>query len=162
MNLTFLRRLFSTSWLLLLGVPGLLLAESDVQEQKQRGELLYSRVCQSCHLPQGQGIPGMFPPLAKVDWVVAAKPDRLVRLILHGMAGPVQINGETFVTPAPLMPPQADLSDEQIANILTYIRSAWGNEAAPVKTEQVTRIRAEEQGRTALWTEEELLKISVE
>lgn len=104
----------------------------------------------------------MFPPLAGSDWVTAKKPDRLIRMVLHGITGPIKINGQLFTTPAPMMPGQATLSDEQIANVLTYIRNSWNNQAGAVKPEEVASIREAEKARATPWTEVELLKISVE
>ncbi len=125
------------------------------------GQQVYMTVCFACHQPTGLGLPNMFPPLAGSDWVKAPKPDRLIRNVLHGITGPLTINGKPFTTPAPLMPPQgAALNDQQIADVLSYIRSSWGNQASAVTPEQVKTVRAAEQSRTAMWTEAELLKIA--
>ena len=120
-------------------------------------------VCFACHQPTGMGLPNMFPPLAGSDWVKAKKADRLIRIVLHGLNGPVQVNGVPFTTPAPLMPPQgAALSDQQIADVLTYVRAEFGGGASEVTADQVKAIRDAEKARAAMWTEAELLKISVE
>jgi nitrite reductase (NO-forming) len=109
------------------------------------------------------GLPSMFPPLADTDWANAAKPDRIIRMVLHGFMGPITINSKPFTTPAPLMPPQgAALSDQQIADVLTYVRSSFGNNASAVKPEQVKAIREAEKARTTMWTEAEILKIPVQ
>ena len=90
----------------------------------------------------------------------ASKPDRLIRMVLHGFTGPITINGKPFTTPAPLMPPQgAALSDQQIADVLTYVRQSFGNKASIVTPEQVKAIREAEKARAAMWTEAEILKI---
>ena len=105
----------------------------------------------------------MFPPLASSDWVAAKKPDRIIRMVLHGFTGPITLNGKPFASPAPLMPPQgAALSDTQIADVLTYVRNSFGNKAGAVTPEQVAAIRAAEKARSAMWTEAEILKIPVE
>ena len=120
-------------------------------------------VCFACHQPAGQGLPNMFPALASSDWVNARKPDRMIRMVLHGFTGPITINGKPFTTPAPLMPPQgAALSDQQIADVLTYVRGSFGNTAGAVAPDQVKAIRESEKARTAMWTEAEILKIPVE
>ena len=125
------------------------------------GQQVYMTVCFACHQPTGMGLPNMFPPLAGSDWVTAPKPDRLIRNVLHGVTGPITINGKPFTTPAPMMPPQgAALSDQQIADVLTYVRSSWGNNASAVTPDQVKAIRDAENARTAMWTEAELLKIA--
>lgn len=143
-----------------------LLFTSSTQAQDAavaRGQTVYMQVCFACHQPTGLGLPGMFPPLAGSDWTAAKKPDRMIRMVLHGLTGPVTINGKPFATPAPLMPPQgAALSDTQIADVLTYVRDAYGNKASAVTPEQVAAIREAEKARTAMWTEAELLKIPVE
>ena len=118
-------------------------------------------VCFACHQPTGTGLPNMFPPLAGSDWLSAPKPDRIIRIVLHGITGPITINGKPFSTPAPMMPPQgAALSDQQIADVLTFVRSSWGNNASAVTPDQVKAIRDAEKARTAMWTEAELLKIA--
>jgi mono/diheme cytochrome c family protein len=127
-----------------------------------RGQAVYMQVCFACHQPTGMGLPPMFPPLAGSDWVNVNKPDRIIRMVLHGFTGPITINGKPFTSPAPLMPAQgAALSDAQIADVLTYVRSSFGNKAGDVTTEQVKAIRDAEKGRAAMWTEAEILKIPV-
>ncbi|MEZ5385507.1 MAG: cytochrome c [Prosthecobacter sp.] len=129
----------------------------------ERGKTIYMQVCFACHQPTGLGLPGMFPPLVGSDWTTAKKPDRMIRMVLHGFAGPITINGKPFATPAPLMPPQgAALSDNQIADVLTYVRDAFGGKASAVTPDEVKAIRDAEKARTAMWTEAELQKIPVE
>lgn len=136
-------------------------ADPGLEAQLAEGQKTYMMVCFACHQPTGQGLPNMFPPLAGSDWVLAPKPDRIIRNVLHGMMGPLTINGKAFTSPAPMMPPQgAMLSNEQVANVLTYIRNAWGNKASTVTADQVQAIREAEKARTAMWTEAELLKIA--
>ena len=132
-----------------------------MEAQKQAGQQTYMTVCFACHLPAGQGLPGMLPPLAGSDWVTAEKPDRLIRVVLHGITGPITLNGKPFTSPAPIMPAQGVLSDEQIANVLTFVRNTFGNSAPAVNASEVAAIRMAEATRTTLWTEAELLKIPV-
>ena len=130
---------------------------------KERGKTAYMAVCFACHQPTGMGLPNMFPPLAGSDWVKAKKADRIIRIVLHGLSGPVQVNGVPFTTPAPLMPPQGSASsDQQIADVLTYVRAEFGGGASDVTVDQVKAIRDAEKARAAMWTEAELLKIAVE
>ncbi len=132
-------------------------------ESLARGQTVYMQVCFACHQPTGLGLPGMFPPLASSDWVAAKKPDRIIRMVLHGFTGPITLNGKPFTSPAPLMPPQgAALSDKQIADVLTYVRNNFGNKAAAVTPEQVAAIREAEKARSAMWTEAEISKIPTE
>jgi len=133
------------------------------QDSLARGQTVYMQVCFACHQPTGLGLPGMFPPLASSDWVAAKKPDRIIRMVLHGFTGPITLNGKPFASPAPLMPPQgAALSDTQIADVLSYVRSSFGNQASAVTPEQVAAIREAEKARSAMWTEAEILKIPTE
>lgn len=127
------------------------------------GQRIYSTVCIACHQPTGQGLPPMFPPLAGSDWVNVKKPDRMIRMVLHGFTGPFTLNGQPFTSPAPLMPPQGGaLNDEQIAGVLSYVRSNFGNKAGAVTPAEVAAIREAEKARSAMWTEAEILKIPTE
>jgi mono/diheme cytochrome c family protein len=122
-------------------------------------QAIYQRACQSCHGAEGQGQPGLYPPLAGVDWVTAPRPDRLIRIVLHGMVGPFSVNGRPFATPTPFMPGHAaTLSDAEIANLLTWLRRSMGNDAPPVTPAAVTAIRTTPPERKSMWTAAELLK----
>lgn len=154
---------FSIAILSSLTIPRTSAQDAALEAQKKAGQTIYMTVCFACHQPTGMGLPGMFPALAGSDWANAAKPDRIIRMVLHGFTGPITINGKPFTTPAPLMPPQgAALSDQQIADVLTYVRSSFGNNAGAVKPEQVKSIREADKARTAMWTEAEILKIPVQ
>jgi len=85
---------------------------------------------------------------------VIGKPDLLPRIVLHGLAGPIKVNGRTWAFEMP--PLGAALSDEQIAGVVTYIRREWEHTASPVSVETVKAIRAEHKDRTKSWTAEEL------
>jgi nitrite reductase (NO-forming) len=127
-----------------------------------KGSQVYMQVCFACHQPTGLGLPGMFPPLASSDWASAPKPDRLIRMVLHGVTGLITLNGKPFTTSAPIMPPQgAALNDDQIASVLTYVRNSFGNKGSTVTPEQVKTIREAEKARAAMWTQAELEKIPV-
>ena len=144
-------------------LPFASLLHADDAASIARGQAVYMQVCFACHQPTGMGLPPMFPPLASSDWVNARKPDRIIRMVLHGFTGPITLNGKPFTSPAPLMPAQgASLSDSQIADVLTFVRSSFGNKASAVTADQVKAIREAEKARTAMWTEAEILKIPVE
>lgn len=157
--------LFSTTSaasLLLISTPLLFAQEATTPapESLSRGQTVYMQVCFACHQPTGQGLPNMFPPLAGSDWVAAKSPGRIIRMILHGFTGPFMLNGAPFKSPAPLMPAQgAALNDQQIADVLTYVRNSFGNTASAVTPEEVKAIREAEKARSAMWTEAELLTI---
>ena len=143
-----------------LAVSLLQAADAAVQAQAAEGQKVYMMVCFACHQPTGMGMPNMFPPLAGSDWANAPKADRIIRIVLHGLSGPVTVKGLPFNTPAPIMPPQgAMLNDTQIANVLTYIRNSFGNAAGAVSPDEVKAIRAGE-NRTLPWTQTELQKVA--
>ena len=122
------------------------------------GQELFSSRCGVCHGPLGQGQPGKFPPLAGSEWVRAPSPGRPIRIVLNSVNGEIQVKGETYNDPA--MPPWRDAAtDEEIAAILTYVRQAWGNNAPPVKPEQVKEIREKTSDRGTQWTAPELLTV---
>jgi mono/diheme cytochrome c family protein len=122
--------------------------------QQDEGARIYARACASCHMAQGQGVDGTFPPLIDSEWVTG-DPGHLVRIVLHGVTGPIMVGGEEY---AGTMPPQgAALKDDEIAALSTYIRSSWGNDASPVTAAEVAAIRAASRTRTAPWTAEELI-----
>jgi mono/diheme cytochrome c family protein len=107
-------------------------------EQYLTGEAVYTKYCITCHQQDGQGIPDAFPPLAGGEWVVGDE-GRLVRLVLNGMQGPITVRGERFNN---VMTPHGFLSDGQIAAVLTYVRSSFGNHAPPVDSATVAAVRA--------------------
>ncbi|MES2440909.1 MAG: c-type cytochrome [Verrucomicrobiota bacterium] len=123
----------------------------------QDGQQLFTLYCSACHGADGKGATGgTFPPLAESPWL-AGDADRAVKITLKGLTGPVDVLGKTYNLE---MPPQgAVLPDDQIAAILTYARSAWGNQAGPVTADQVKAIRATVEDRKMPWTAEELLKL---
>lgn len=119
---------------------------------KPDGKAVYTQVCAACHQATGQGITGAFPPLAGSDWV-SGEPKKLAALVLHGLAGEIVVNGTTYNG---VMPPwEAQLSDADIAAVLTYIRSDWGNSSPPVDAAMVSEIRGSNKGR-APWSAAEL------
>ena len=102
------------------------------------GQILYQTYCVGCHQAEGQGIPGTFPPLAKSDYLMADT-SRTIQTVLNGLSGPVQVNGQQYDG---TMPPMGHLKDEDIADILTYVRSSWGNTGSPVSAAEVAAVRA--------------------
>jgi glucose/arabinose dehydrogenase/mono/diheme cytochrome c family protein len=111
--------------------------ELIVATSQGEGAELYLQYCGSCHQPSGGGVPGQFPPLAGADWVVGDK-GRLIRIVMHGMQGIIERNGEEY---SELMPGHAFLDEEQMAQLLTYIRSAFGNAAEPVHEAEVVLVK---------------------
>ncbi|MEQ9103884.1 MAG: cytochrome c [Rhodothermales bacterium] len=115
------------------------------------GQDVFARYCALCHQPDGVGVPGAFPPLTDSEWAQGDE-GRLIRLVLNGMQGPITVHGQEYNN---VMTPHAFLTDEQIANVLTYVRSSFGNDAGPVSVEQVARVR-ETNTQEGLWLVSEL------
>ncbi len=101
------------------------------------GKKTYDSVCLACHMANGTGVPGMYPPLAETDWVTGDK-DRLIRITIQGLSGKIEVNGVTYNN---IMPPNSHLSDRQIADVLTYIRQSFGNDASEITVEEVQKVR---------------------
>lgn len=119
------------------------------------GAEIYMTRCMSCHQMNGRGIAGVFPPLTGTEWVMGDK-GRLIRIVLHGLTGEIDVEGETY---SGAMPPwKSFLNDEQMAALLTYIRSSWGNEAPEVTVAEVAKVRAATEERREPWTQDELAK----
>lgn len=111
---------------------------TDPQERFERlGQRVYNSYCATCHGANGQGVPGAFPTLRETEWVVGDK-GRLIRLVLHGVGGEMEVLGETYNN---VMIAHGFLTDEQIAAVLTHIRQNWGNDAETVRPAQVQRVR---------------------
>ncbi|MEX1238174.1 MAG: cytochrome c, partial [Cyclobacteriaceae bacterium] len=101
------------------------------------GAKIYTVYCGTCHQRDGKGASGRFPPLAGATWVTGDK-KLLIGIVLKGMEGPIDVNGEQFNS---TMPQHSFLSNEEIANVLTYIRERFGNKASAVTTEEVAAVR---------------------
>lgn len=121
------------------------------------GKKLYTANCVACHQANGNGLPGAFPPLAKSEWVEGSE-ERLVRILLHGLSGPVTVKGNTYNGAMPAFKDQ--FNDEKIAHVLTFIRQEWGNAAPAITAEKVAEIRKATADRGAKpWSEAELLAL---
>lgn len=113
--------------------------------------------CIACHQGSGMGVPGQFPPLAGSDWVNAEGSERLVRIVLHGVAGPINVSGQSFNGAMP--PWKGVLTDKEIADALSYIRNAWGNKGTIVTEEEVKAISDKEGARANPWAPTDLLAL---
>ena len=105
------------------------------------GERLYGPSCGSCHQASGSGQLGLFPPLARSEWVNEPDPARLIRIALVGAQGPITVNGQEWNLVMSANANTFNLSDEDVAAVLSYIRQAWGNKAPIVKPEEVKAVR---------------------
>lgn len=119
----------------------------------ERGKAVYESVCALCHNTDGMGKPNQAPPFAGSDWALGS-PNRMIRIPLSGLSGPVTVKEQQWNLSMPAM--GAALSDDDLAAVLTYIRQSWGNKALAITPEQVKAVRAEVGNRTQPWTVEEL------
>lgn len=122
-------------------------------EPLQAGAEIYRLKCAQCHLPSGEGVPGVNPPIVGTP-LVLEDADRLIALTLHGMHGPVEVRGQTYNSVMPAW--KHELSPAQIAAVLTYIRQAWGNDAGPIDEFRVKQIRSDTFRQNSFYTIEEL------
>ncbi len=107
------------------------------EAQINAGKNLFGGTCSTCHQANGEGLPGVFPPLAKSDFMMADK-NRAIEIVLNGKSGPVTVNGKEFNS---VMPPMSQLNNDEIANILTYVRNSWGNSGDAVTAEEVAKVK---------------------
>lgn len=123
------------------------------------GKRLYTQTCATCHQVNGQGVAGVYPPLAGSDWVQGNE-ERVIRVLLHGLSGPLNVHGQTYNGAMPafgrVQGGGYNWSEERIAQVLTYIRQEWGNQAEPVTKDKVTEILNAEKDRAKPWSQDEL------
>jgi nitrite reductase (NO-forming) len=103
------------------------------------GRALYAGTCSVCHQDNGAGLAGVFPPLAQSDWLESRSAEELILVVLNGLTGPVTVNGGEYNS---VMPPMSQLTDDEIAHILTYIQNSWGNPGIQIETQTVAEVRA--------------------
>lgn len=104
---------------------------------QDKGKKVYETTCLPCHQADGSGVPNLNPPLKQTEWVLGEK-KQLIEIVLKGMDKELEINGDYFNN---VMPAQAHLTDEQIADVLTYVRSNFGNKASKVTAAEVKKYR---------------------
>lgn len=108
-----------------------------LEQQIKAGAAHFTGTCSVCHQASGDGLPGVFPPLAKSDFL-AKDPKRAIAIILNGLNGKIVVNGKDYNS---VMPPMSQLNDDGIANILTYVFNSWGNDLGKVTTAEVAEVR---------------------
>jgi mono/diheme cytochrome c family protein len=135
--------------LLLAGCGGGASPEGGTPEARQlaMGQRVYRQQCVTCHQAGGRGIDGIYPTLHQTKWT-EGDAGRLIRLVLHGMEGPLQIKGASYDQ---RMQPLPYLTDEQVAAVLTYVRQDFGNNAPAVSPEEVAAVRAATSEREGPW-----------
>ena len=127
--------------------------ERRIERKIDYGKKLFALNCASCHQTNGEGLPGQFPPLAGSKWV-NSDPGLVVNIILKGLKGPIEVKGVTYGQALNMVP--LPLKDREIANITTYVRQAWGNQASEISEEEVSGFRAESTNQVDQWTGEQL------
>jgi mono/diheme cytochrome c family protein len=123
----------------------------------ERGKKIFSANCATCHQANGQGVPGQYPPLVGSEYVINGT-RRPAMIVLKGLEGPLTVKGSHFGT-AVMQPWDKTLTDAKIADVLTYIRSDWGNNASPVTAEQIAALRKELAGHPGSFHEGDLQAI---
>jgi mono/diheme cytochrome c family protein len=108
----------------------------DLKASMERGKDLYTTYCMQCHMDSGQGLEGVNPPLAKSDYLMADK-KRSIQQILKGAEGEMKVNGKTYNQPMQAI----DLKDEEVSDILNYVRNSFGNKGAAVTPDEVKAVR---------------------
>ena len=114
---------------------------ASFQQQKMPGEMIYKKYCISCHQADGGGVPNMAPPLQQTSYVLGEK-EPLIKIVLNGLKN-VEINEETYNNPMPGL--GSVLKDKQIADVLTYVRNSFGNNASAVIPAEVKKARTDAQ-----------------
>lgn len=138
-------------------IPAHLSAEA--KQQFKIGQEIYFREghCATCHQPNGAGLDPAFPSIANSPWV-QTEPERLIKLTLYGLMGPLEINGKKYDGTVPMTPFGGMLKDDEIAAVLTFVRNSFGNKSEPIQAADVQKVRAANPNRQLLYTTEDLLK----
>jgi nitrite reductase (NO-forming) len=103
----------------------------DLKASMERGKTIYEAQCVSCHMAAGEGLEGVFPPLAKTDYL--NDKNRLIKVILLGVRGSMKINGVDYNGEMTGF----SLNDEEVSDVLNYIRNSWGNKGAPIRPTEI-------------------------
>ncbi len=131
-----------------------------LRKQYPRGASLFRSTCQPCHGADGNGVRSLAPPLNRSEWVTGNK-ETLVAIILHGLSGPVKVNNKVYQAPEingdmPGIGNNKDIVDEDIAQLSSFIRNSWSNEAEKISREEVIKIRRKFENRQGAFTVAEL------
>ncbi len=134
--------------------------EGEARDLFVKGKDIYHRegACVTCHQPDGEGLSASgFPPLTGTNWVTGSE-ERLIKLVLKGLQGPIEVKGETYPGQVPMTAFGGMLTDEEVAAVLTFVRNSFGNDAAPVSPAKVKEVRDAVDDREGFYTPEELLE----
>jgi len=122
------------------------------------GEKIFAARCASCHQANGLGIAGQYPPLAGSEWVTS-DPGIITNIIIKGLKGEIVVKGETYGTSAAVNMAAVPINDREIANVVTYVRQAWGNNAEEIFEDEVAAIRADSTVQQDQWTGEQIISM---
>ena len=125
-----------------------------------KGKAIYARdgFCNTCHQPDGKGLSAAgFPPLNATKWVLG-NDERLIKLVLKGLYGPIEVLGKKYPGHVPMTPFEGLLNDDEVAAVLTYVRNSFGNKASAISPSKVKEVRAATKDKTGFYSPEELLK----
>jgi mono/diheme cytochrome c family protein len=125
---------------------------TEQQVRFETGKTFFQAICSTCHQLTGRGLDGLAPPLLDSEWVLGP-PEQVIRIVLHGVRGPIVVGGRTHTGD---MPAFGALEDAQLASILTYVRREWGHTASPIDPGQVKAVREQTKGHADAWSPEEL------
>jgi mono/diheme cytochrome c family protein len=110
----------------------------ETASQKHPGESVYKSYCATCHQPNGMGVPGMYPPLSPNPWI--ENKDSLISVTLNGLQGKIEVNGDVYNN---YMAPHGHLTDQELADVMSYVRSSFGNDQEPVTAAEIKAARKE-------------------
>jgi mono/diheme cytochrome c family protein/glucose/arabinose dehydrogenase len=127
----------------------------EQQARFDHGKSVYAQTCAACHQPTGVGQEGLAPPLVDSEWALGP-PQRVVRIALQGVKGPISVDGANYNME---MPGLSAMSDAELAAVLTYVRREWENNADPIDEQTVAAVREKTKNRADLWTAKELVQI---
>ncbi len=136
------------------------LLSDAAHKQIERGAAVYQTVCGLCHQPTGYGIPNVAPPLAESEWATG-EPERMIRIALHGLYGEIEVNGQKWNLAMPGQGANPTLDDAKLADVLSYVRNAWGNEASVIDSAHVAAVREQTKTRKMPWTADTLFQVDV-
>jgi len=134
--------------------------EGAAKELFVKGEEIYNRegYCVTCHQPDGLGLSAsQFPPIAESEWITGSE-ERLIKLALKGLMGPLALKGKSYPGQVPMTPFGGMLNDEEIASVLTFVRNTFGNKAEPILPEKVKEVREAIKDKEGFYSPAELLK----
>ncbi len=139
-------------------VPAPAHLQGAAKAQFMAGQEVYHREgsCMTCHRGDGNGLPPAFPPIAKSEWLADA--ERSIKIVLYGLMGPIEVAGKKFDGQVPMTPFGGMFKDEEVANVLTFVRNHFGNQYGPVTAAEVKKVRDSQPGRMMFYMADQLLK----